>query len=251
MHSTDSYQIFNETADSSILLLCDHATNIVPKTISNDYLGLSLKELQRHIAYDIGALKTAKKISKLLKAPLISTRFSRLIIDPNRSKSDPTLIMQIYDGSIIPGNLNLSKDQINFRIRNYYDPYHRTISKFLLEKKSKDKPIFIVSIHSFNPQLRGKKLRPWHIGILWDQDTRLSNVLIKNLKKYENVCIGKNQPYSGSLIGDTMHRHGTINKIPHGLIEIRNDLIESSEGQKKWSDILALIINESIIQLSN
>ena len=99
--------------------------------------------------------------------------------------------------------------------------------------------ICIVSIHSFTPQLKFKDLRPWEIGILWDEDTRMSEPLIKELEKHKNICIGKNKPYSGSLQGDTLNKHGTRNKIPHVLIEIRNDLISSSIGQDKWALILA------------
>ena len=87
--------------------------------------------------------------------------------------------------------------------------------------------------------MKFKDLRPWEIGILWDEDTRMSEPLIKELEKHKNICIGKNKPYSGSLQGDTLNKHGTRNKIPHVLIEIRNDLINSSIGQDKWALILA------------
>ena len=131
-----SYQIFNENAHSGILLLCDHATNAIPQSVSKTSLGLTQEELESHIAFDIGALATAKKIAYNLNSTLISSSFSRLVIDPNRSRQDPTLIMQLYDESLIAGNINLNKRQIQNRIINFYDPYHQKIKNHIAEKRN-------------------------------------------------------------------------------------------------------------------
>ena len=239
MPQNNSYQIFNQNCNSKILLLCDHATNTIPSCISKTKLCLTPKELNSHIAFDPGAKDTTLKLSHILRSPMIATQFSRLVIDPNRSSDDPTSIMQIYDGSIIPENIGLSEKQITVRKKKFYQPYHNKISQMLDSKILFGSFICIVSIHSFTPKLKFKDLRPWEIGILWDEDTRMSEPLIKELEKHKNICIGKNKPYSGSLQGDTLNKHGTRNKIPHVLIEIRNDLINSSIGQDKWALILA------------
>jgi len=249
MAQNESYQIFNDNNKSGILILCDHATNVIPQSVSKNSLGLSQEELASHIAYDIGALETSKKIARNLDSTLISSRFSRLVVDPNRSQQDPTLIMKLYDESLITGNLNLDKAQIQKRMCDFYYPYHKRIKKFITEKKKSNSCLLIISIHSFTPKLKKKSIRPWHIGILWDKDRRLSKLMIKNLECLETICVGKNQPYSGALEGDTMHKHGTLNNIPHALIEIRNDLIATESGQNKWSKILAQIISKTKKQL--
>ena len=245
MIQNESYQIFNEDKHTGILLLCDHATNLIPQSVSSNSLGLTQKDLESHIAYDIGALDTAKKIAKNTDSTLISSCFSRLVIDPNRSVHDPTLIMQLYDESLITGNLNLSKKQIQNRIINFYNPYHQKIKDFVKEKKSFNTSLIIISIHSFTPKLKKNSIRPWHIGILWDKDERLSKLIVKELEGHTNISVGQNQPYSGALEGDTMHKHATLNNIPHVLIEIRNDLIRDKQGQNKWANILTKIISKT------
>ena len=231
-------------------MLCDHASNRIPKSISKNGLLLNRKELESHIAFDLGAKETALILSEKLKSPLITTNFSRLVIDPNRSINDPTSIMQIYDGSIISGNVGLDEKQIFDRQKNFYDPYHKKIKEFLRFKKLSGSFVCIVSIHSFTPQLKFHPPRPWDIGILWDKDTRISEPLIKELKKLEGLCIGENKPYAGTLKGDTLNRHGEKNNIPHVLIEIRNDLILGVSGKKKWASLLADALNKTIEALN-
>ena len=247
--SPHNYQFFNKQCNSKFLLLCDHASNHIPKYISKTNLGLKDKDLNRHIAYDIGAKGTALELSTYLKAPLISANFSRLVIDPNRSQEDPTSIMQIYDGTIITGNCNLSETQLNERKKTFYEPYHNTISDFIKNKKKENLTVCLVSIHSFTPQLNLKSPRPWHIGILWDRDTRMSNLVIQEFSKYENICVGQNKPYTGNLKGDTLSQHGTCNKLPHVLIEIRNDLIITKREQKKWAKIIGKVLQKCIVKL--
>jgi len=74
--------------ESGILILCDHASNAVPPDLGD--LGLPEAEFERHIAYDIGAAAVTRSLARRLGAPAILTRFSRLVIDPNRGRDDPT-----------------------------------------------------------------------------------------------------------------------------------------------------------------
>ena len=185
-----NYQLFNQNCNSKFLLLCDHATNRIPKHISKTQLGLTDEQLEQHIAFDLGAKGTAIELSKNLSAPLITSNFSRLVIDPNRSTKDPTSVMQIYDGIIIRGNLNLSKTQLNCRRKNFYDPYHKEISSFIENKINENLAPCLVSIHSFTPQLHLGSIRPWHIGVLWGKDMRLSDLVINELNKFNDICVG-------------------------------------------------------------
>ena len=247
--SEDAYQIFDQNYNSKFLILCDHATNRIPMSVSKTQLGLKSKELQRHIAYDIGAKDTALNLGKILGAPLITTNYSRLVIDPNRSKEDPTSIMQIYDGAIIKGNCNLTPEQVTLRQKLFYDPYHNAIANFLKKKQRKKITPCIVSIHSFTPQLNQYTPRPWHIGILWGKDTRMSNAVLSEFTKFKDIRVGENQPYSGNLNGDTLSKHGIYNNLLHVLIEIRNDLIDHKGGQIKWAKIIKTVLNRSIKQI--
>ena len=98
--------ILNADKASNFLVICDHASNVIPQEYNN--LGLCESVLGTHIAYDIGAKEVAIGLADILDCPLIMPDFSRLLIDPNRGIEDPTLIMKISDGLIIEGNRNIS-----------------------------------------------------------------------------------------------------------------------------------------------
>ena len=53
-------------ARSRLLLICDHATNIVPAEVAGGDLGLPEAEMGRHIAYDIGARGVTLELARLL-----------------------------------------------------------------------------------------------------------------------------------------------------------------------------------------
>ena len=99
----------------------------------------------------------------------------------------------------------------------------------------------MISIHSYTPQLKGRPPRRWEVGILWHHDGRMALPLIERLRA-EGFRVGDNEPYSGELEGDTMSRHGTGRGLAHVLIEIRQDLIATAEGQEAWAARLAPII---------
>lgn len=231
----------NTVQSCQIVLLCDHASNRVPENLPSA-LGLDQSEMERHIAYDIGAAGLTKSMGRNLSAPVVLSNFSRLVIDPNRGEDDPTLIMQLYDGTIIPANRQLTLDDINARLETLHRPYHEMIDALLVDY---DDPI-IVSIHSFTPQLRGRPLRPWHVGVLYADDTRLSDTLFAELSSEDDLVVGDNQPYTGRLTGDTMDRHAIVHGHLHVLIEIRNDLIETEEQQIYWANRLSPILLRAI-----
>ncbi len=99
------YRICNPDGDLQFIILCDHATNAIPPGYNN--LGLTDDQLAQHIAWDIGAAKTAEMIGDRLDCPVILAGFSRLLIDANRGIDDPTLVMQLSDGEVIEGNLDI------------------------------------------------------------------------------------------------------------------------------------------------
>jgi predicted N-formylglutamate amidohydrolase len=222
--------------DNPLLILCDHASNFVPPQY--DGLGLPASALQRHIAFDPGALEVAASLAGRLNATLIASHFSRLLIDPNRGEDDPTLIMQISDGAVIPGNARLSEEEREARRHLFYDAYHGAISTELDAMIARGLTPIILSLHSFTAFWRGKA-RPWHCGILWDRDPRLALPLLDALRAEAGLLVGDNEPYSGRLKGDCLYRHGTSRGLPHALVEIRQDLIGDERGQAAWAKRLA------------
>jgi predicted N-formylglutamate amidohydrolase len=224
---------------SGMLLLCDHASNIVPADLAD--LGLPRDQFERHIAYDIGAAAVTRSLARRLGAPAILTRFSRLVIDPNRGRDDPTLVMQLSDGAVVPGNAGLTEDEIQRRIERFYDPYDVAIAQAIQRGLEAGHPPVIVTVHSFTPNWRGWP-RPWHVGILWDADERFARPLLNGLMAEAGLVVGDNEPYDGALAGDTIDRHATHRGLANALIEIRQDLIASDDGAEEWTGRFARLL---------
>jgi predicted N-formylglutamate amidohydrolase len=230
------YRLIDGGASTGLLILCDHAENALPEAYGT--LGLKSQDLHRHIAYDLGAAAIAELLAEMLGAPAVLSRFSRILIDPNRGLDDPTLIMQISDGLIVPGNVGLGADEIQARIDNYYAPYHRAIERTIDAGIGAGNPPVLVSVHSFTQAWKGVP-RPWAAGILWDKDPRLALPLLAALRTGPRYEVGDNVPYSGQLKGDTLYRHGTKRGLAHALVEVRQDLILGAEGQAAWAARIA------------
>ena len=223
------------------LVACDHATNHVPMAVNNSSLGLTKDDMGRHIAYDLGAKGLSQSLGNLLDAPVLCSNFSRLVIDPNRGEDDPTLLMKLYDGTIIPGNHKSDTAELDKRIRNYYRPYHQAYSKLAAKKRA------ILAVHSFTPQLRGHPPRPWEVGVLFGQDRRLADAVIARLRLKKNLIIGVNEPYAGHLPGDSIDQHAQSNNKLNVLIEVRNDLIKTISEQNAWARFLAPVLQKALL----
>ncbi len=231
----------NAGATGPLILLCDHATNRVPAEVCGGSLGLAPADMERHIAYDLGARGVTLALAELTGAQALLTRFSRLVIDPNRGEDDPTLVMRLYDGTIVPANRGIAPAEIERRLAAYHRPYHASLDATL---DAMPGPA-LVAVHSYTRQLRGRAVRPWHVGVLWHHDDRLARPLLTRLRAEPGLCVGENQPYSGQLEGDTLSRHGTRRGLPHVLIELRNDLIASAADQRLWAALLAPMLAEA------
>jgi predicted N-formylglutamate amidohydrolase len=234
--------ILGEERASRWLVICDHATNRVPDWVAGGDLGLAAEDMARHIAYDVGAAGVAIRLAERLGAPVVLSNFSRLIIDPNRGEDDPTLVMQLYDGTLIPANRGIARSGVEERLFRCHRPYHDAITKMA----SRQDDTVIVSVHSFTPQFRGRSVRPWHTGLLFADDERLSRRAIKLLQQESGLVVGANQPYSGHLKGDTIDRHGIATGRQNTLIEIRNDLIGDDTGQTEWADRFARLLPQAL-----
>ncbi len=235
------YRRIDGDVSSGLLILCDHAENTLPEAYGT--LGLRPEDLHRHIAYDLGAAGVAEHLARALKAPALFTRFSRLLIDPNRGLDDPTLIMQISDGLVVPGNVSLGEAEIAERLRHYYLPYHRAVERAIEAGIAAGKPPVVLSVHSFTQAWKGNP-RPWHVGVLWDKDPRLALPLLEALRCFPDIEAGDNVPYSGQLKGDTLYSHATARGLAHALVEVRQDLILDEDGQAEWGGRLARALGE-------
>jgi predicted N-formylglutamate amidohydrolase len=238
-----AFIIEGETRPGRWLVTCDHASNHVPDWIDGGSLGIPVEDMARHIAWDVGAAGVAGELGRLLDSPVLMSDFSRLVIDPNRGEDDPTLVMKLYDGTIIPANRHADATEVECRLDRLYRPYHSAYARLAALRPDR----VILAIHSFTPCLRGRTPRPWHVGVLHSHlDARLSAALIARLQNEPDLCIGDNEPYSGHLPGDAIDRHALRHGRHNTLVELRNDLIRTPAEQAHWAARLAPILMEAL-----
>lgn len=233
------YSVLGPARASRWLITCDHATNRVPDWVGGGSLGIAAEDMARHIAYDVGAAGLAQRLAERLDAPAILSDFSRLVIDPNRGEDDPTLLMRIYDGTVIPTNRHADTQERERRLDRLYRPYHAAYASLAAARPDRA----VCAIHSFTRQLRGRPRRPWAVGVLYShRDPRLGPALIRDCRA-EGWITGDNEPYSGHLEGDSIDRHALAHGRPNVLIEVRNDLIGDTAGQDLWAGRLAGVLD--------
>ena len=239
-----SYQVYRSNGKNRVILICDHASNYNPSKYKN--LGLNKNQIQRHIAWDIGVEAVAKKLSKKLNATLIMSGYSRLLIDCNRPFGASEAFIKKSENTIIPGNLKLSKKEKKYRAKKFCIPYRNIISKIIKFRMKKNIIPIIVSLHSFTPIYKGSS-RPWHLGLLYRREKRIFSLLNKELSKDKAIKIGINEPYKCNLKGDfSIPYFAESNGLPCILLEIRQDLINTSTGVIKWSKKLSYLLNKVI-----
>ena len=229
-------EVLRAGAASPFLIVCDHASNRVPRALCD--LGLDHAALARHIAWDIGAAEVTRGLSQRLGATAILSTFSRLVTDANRRPDDPGCMPAVSDETPVPGNAKLSTAQREARLAAFHRPYHRAIAGEIAARETAGRLAVIISVHSFTPVMQGF-VRPWEVGVLWNKDGRLALPLLEALAA-RGLPVGDNQPYSGQDgHGFTLHEHAEPRGLAHILFELRQDLIDTHHGAAAWVDILA------------
>src|ERR1700755_2264393 len=233
---------YNAAGRSPFLLTCDHYGRLIPHALGD--LGLPESELVRHIAWDIGIAGVADVLSKHLDAHLIVQRYSRLVIDCNRPPDVASSIPLISEATTIPGNEGISREAAALRRAEIFDPYHHRIDAIIDQRRQRNMPTILVSLHSFTPVYAGIA-RPWHIGTLYQRDRVLPPLMLEALRAEPDLVVGDNEPYAVSDETDyTIPVHAEARGLMNSGIEIRQDLISDHAGQRQWADRLARIFGE-------
>lgn len=250
MSVADRSPVVVENAEGAgpFVILCDHATNRIPKEFSS--LGFDAAQLDTHIAWDPGALAVARRLSTALDAPLIWPDASRILIDCNRTPDAASLIVIETEKGPVAANRDLSQDDRARRLDQIHLPYHAAIDTCLKRRKAAGLKTAVVAIHSFTPIFFGRR-RPWQIGIVFGNDRRLADLLIQKLEADPKLTVGINEPYSpADNVYYTVERHSAPGHLPAAMIEIRNDEIADEAGQRRWAEYLTGILIAAERQLA-
>lgn len=229
------YTIYNPDGRARAVIICEHASNYIPAKLDN--LGLDDEALRLHMAWDIGAARVARRLSELLEAPAILANYSRLVIDINRRIDHPTAFVTSCEGRTVPGNATMGEEDRARRIAEIYEPFHARLAALIESFTARGVVPAIFSIHSFTPVFYGQS-RPWEIGVLWAQDSRLPLPVLEYFRQ-KGYVVGDNEPYDARILrGSTVGRHADTLRLPNVLVEIRNDLIGGDEQGDAWAEML-------------
>lgn len=223
-------------AGGPLVVLCDHASNHVPRRFGG--LGLGPADLLRHIAWDPGALGVARRLAARMGAALVAGGVSRLVIDCNRDPGAPDAITPLSETTPIPGNQAVTPEDRAWRIAEVHAPFHRAVDEVVAAQAAMG-PCAVVAVHSFTPVYRGVA-RPWHVGVLFDEDRRLADPLLASLRRDPTLVVGANQPYSpADRVYTTLARHARPRGLPCAMVEVRQELLGTHADQVAWGDRLA------------
>ena len=215
-------------------------------------LGLTAPDLERHIAWDIGAEGVARGLSARLDATLVLQRYSRLVADCNRSPDSADFVAGKSEDTVIPGNRGLPREAIEARAAEVFHPYHDRIHDLIDARIAADRLTVAVSVHTCTPVFHGVH-RPWHIGVLYEHDDRLAREMLALLREEGEEAeleIGDNEPYFMTSDKDySMPRHGQGRGLLHVGFEIRQDLVGRAAGQDEWAERVARVLRESLGRL--
>lgn len=240
-------EILRPDGASPLFLTCDHAGRRIPVALGT--LGLGPVDLARHIAWDIGAGGVTRLLSDRLDATAILQRYSRLVVDCNRSPAAHDFIAVKSEDTEIPGNRHVEAAEVEARTREIFTPYHEAIRQALDARAAAGQWTVLVAVHSCTPVYHGV-WRPWHVGVLYDRDDRFARIMLDLLSEDGELTIGENQPYELTHDRDySVPLHGEDRGLLHVELEIRQDLIGDEAGQEAWATRLASVLGRALERL--
>lgn len=235
----------NSGASGEIVLVCEHSANLIPKRLGT--LGLDRDVLERHIAWDPGALALARRLAASLDAELFYQRFSRLVYDCNRPPEAESATPSISEVYRIPGNIGISSEERKARVEEIYRPFRNGLSSLIQRRTVVGRPTVLVTIHSFTPVYFGQT-RDVEIGILHDRDSRMADAMIAQADRMQTkYVVRRNEPYGpADGVTHTLVEHGLSNGLANVMIEVRNDLLDNEPRQVAIAAFLTTLIKESL-----
>jgi len=239
--------LVNTAAASAIVLACDHASNRLPRRVGT--LGVDAATLQSHAAWDPGADALARHMARSLDAVLVSAGFSRLVIDVNRPPGAPESIRERSEIFDIPGNRDLSEQERAARAEALYGPFHDAIDAALVARHGRDRAPVLVTVHSFTPVYLGKR-REVELGVVFDDDARLGEIMLRLAPRYTALAARPNDPYGPQDgVTHTLRRNAMARGLANVMLEIRNDLIATAESQERIGGELSALVRASVDEL--
>lgn len=221
-----------------VLLLCEHAGNVVPAQWQD--LGLAPAFLETHFAWDRGAGALTRALAAWLPAAAVLGTYSRLFFDLNRFLSDWDCIRPDLGGIPVPANLNIDDRERAVREHIARAPFDEAVETWLASRPT------VISVHTFTPIFSGTWREP-DIGVLWREECGIGPDILERLCRQTRYVIGDNQPYDWNASeAYTLRRHGLDRGLRCLYLEVKNSLLETQEGVDQVAALLAPALSEAV-----
>jgi predicted N-formylglutamate amidohydrolase len=242
-------RVLRESGRSDLFLTADHAGRVIPRRLGR--LGLPADELIRHIGWDIGIASVTEHLSAALDATAVLQTYSRLVIDCNRDPAVASSVPEVSEITEVPGNRDLTAVERAARRAEIFAPYHARISGLLDARQAAARRTIYIAMHSFTPMFKGES-RAMKVGVLYNRDARLANIMLDLLRAEGDLEVGDNAPYAVSDVTDYgVPVHAERRGLPHVEIEIRQDLIANEAGQAAWAERFVRLLRVAEARLCN
>lgn len=234
---TGPVDLINPAGRGGFVLVCEHAANFIPPALQG--LGLAPGLDTSHIAWDPGALAVAREMARILDAPLVAQRVSRLVYDCNRPPEAASAIPEISEVHPVPGNAGLSPAARQARVDAVYLPFRDALAACLDARQGAGGAPAVVTVHSFTPVYMGRK-REVEVGILHDTDHRFADAVLQQADAEPDLKVRRNQPYGpADGVTHTLQVHALPRGLENVMIEVRNDLVRDDASQRAIAAMLA------------
>ncbi|MGF1467119.1 MAG: N-formylglutamate amidohydrolase [Sandaracinaceae bacterium] len=226
-------------ADPPVALLCEHASQrLLPD--GRAWPAADRRLLGTHWAYDLGAADLTRDLAETLGAPAVYAGFSRLLVDPNRGLSSPTLFRLEAEGLPVMLNQDLTEAERQRRIDELWRAYHAAADHMI---ETSTAPT-VLSMHTFTPVYEGI-VRHEEVGVLFDRDEALAEAVAERLWQ-EGLKVGLNVPYSGrDGMMYSVDRHAASHRRQALELEVRQDLAVLPAFRRRLVTPLAAVLEET------
>lgn len=239
--------IENEDAAGRIVLLCEHASNVIPPQWGD--LGLTPDQRRAHIAWDPGALGLARGLARRLDAVLVHAPVSRLVYDCNRGPDMAGAMPARSEVHDIPGNASVSTEDRLARTQAIYLPFHNAAHGVIAQRIARGQRPVIVTIHSFTPVYFGQP-RAVEFGVIHDADPAYAVAVLDAARTLTGLRAELNAPYSAADdVTHSLRVLATPYGLPNAMLEIRNDLIASPAAEEAMAEALAPVLNMGLVEI--
>lgn len=229
-----------------IVVTCEHASNALPRGVGK--LGVSAAALRSHAAWDPGSRELASILAHRLGAAQFAGRYTRLLVDLNRSRGNRQLIPQERFGYKIPGNHHLGRKEREQRIAKYYTPYRDVVEAAIRQRVDEEGNCLHLSVHTFTPKLDGE-VRNADMGILYDPRRRKERTFAGRMRDAllaAGVPTRLNYPYPGTADGFTTYLRKKLPKTKYVGIEIEVNQRTLGSDRAVWR--MGRLITEAVAE---